>query len=780
MRRFEPLADTCRRSICAFALVLGIAYPALATAQVAPDEAACPTGNLVAGKKPKLWADTYTPMRITDGIAAEEGGYWQSKLTAHMATGGAFFYYDLEQPTSIRALLLQGDNNDTYDISISNDAKSWQTIWTAPMASESGMRTRTTTDIDAVGRYLRVSDGKGDGSYSIGEFQAFCERPAIWPPSMERKKSKHKDPKEVRRLKMARGKLIVGGFGLLVFGLLLLGGPRQEDTRPFETAAAMAVGLGLLGFALYWTWDEGGAWAAGITAIAASLGSVYYLRNDKPWMGYTERVALLCVATAATLAWVNFGTFHGGRAVHYHDSLHYYLGSKYFKENRYTHLYHCAAIAEVEDGRKRFVERRKIRNLTTNALLPADEVLANADDCAERFTDARWAQFQGDVSFFRKEFNPKSWDNLFRDHGYNATPVWNMVGSWLSNRDTGKRNQDQRRAEIERLALIDGALYCGIFLLIGWAFGLRAFTLALLVFGVGYPWAYFWTGGGFGRVPWLFMAAASICLLKKNAPMLGGFALMWSALLRLFPAVLFGGLVVKVVVGLVRTKSLAPAHRRGVIGALAAICILVPMSLPAADGIGAYEDFVHNTKKHTETPLTNHMGLKTLFSYHPSLVARKVVDNRQTDPYRRWKDARKETFRSRIVLYAATVALLFALLGYFSHVSGEDWEAVAMGVVLIVALAELTCYYYNFVILLAPIALRRLRHMVVLVGMAIGTQITQLTVGWFDERYTLATAIVLAAIVYLMVDRVYPELARLVDSRRRRGEPESTGSVATT
>jgi hypothetical protein len=97
-----------------------------------------------------------------------------------------------------------------------------------------------------------------------------------------------------------------------------------------------------------------------------------------------------------------------------------------------------------------------------------------------------------------------------------------MVGSWLANRSPATRDR------IEQLALIDAALYTASFLMIWWAFGLRALALAALIFGVGYPWAYFWTGGAFARIPWLFMAVSGVCLLKKARPVMGGFALMWS------------------------------------------------------------------------------------------------------------------------------------------------------------------------------------------------------------------------------------------------------------
>ena len=727
-------------------LGLGLLLPLL-TASGALGQDTCRPGNLIAGMKPFKWEDTFNTPRLTDGVASKEGGFWKSTATAHLATGGAYVTYKLKQPTRIRAALVQADNNDTYTLSASMDNKTWTTIWVAPTVSEGGMRLRLKTGLDVEAAYIRLNDHEGDGSYSVGELQVFCQQPEVWPPPLTRKDTKRSDPKEIRRKKMARGKLAVGFLGLIVFGLLLLSGARKEANHA-ETAVAAAVGVGTVGYALYMSIGEGGVWAAVFVAIVVGLFLHGRHRNKRPWKLWAERIALIGVATASVFAWINFTTYHGGRAVHYHDSLHYYVGSKYFKENRYQHLYHCIATAEVEDGRRHFVERRKIRKLATNELLSSAHVLEAPELCDESFSRDRWKAFRADMKFFRKAFNPASWDRLFHDHGYNATPVWNMVGSWITNSGPAS---DLRMA---RLALIDAGLYASIFLLILWAFGLRAFTLAMLVWGIGYPWAYYWTGGAFGRIPWLFMAVAAVCLLKKRRFFLGGFSLMWSLLLRVFPGALFGGLAIKIGYDLITKRRIEPHHVRLILGSLAALAILIPLSLPAADGWKAYPEFLENSMKHKSTPLTNHMGLPTLFAYHPDRIAKKMVNNRLEEPYKEWKAQRRQTLESRKYIYWATVLALFGLVGLFARKSDEEWEIAAVGALMIVAVFELTCYYYNFVILLAPLAARRQNQTIALIGMAIATQITQFTVGWFDERYTWNSLIVLVAILYILIDSI--------------------------
>ena len=80
---------------------------------------------------------------------------------------------------------------------------------------------------------------------------------------------------------------------------------------------------------------------------------------------------------------------------------------------------------------------------------------------------------------------------------------------------------------------------------------------------------------------------------------------------------------------------------------------------------------------------------------------------------------------------------LFVAVGYLAR-RLEDWEVVALSSVFIVALFELTCYYYNFMVVLAPVAMARLRYLNVFLGLAVVTQLASLAVGWIDERYVVA------------------------------------------
>ena len=90
-------------------------------------------------------------------------------------------------------------------------------------------------------------------------------------------------------------------------------------------------------------------------------------------------------------------------------------------------------MADAEDpSLRRRVELRKIMNLRTNMIESTANILAHPEDCKKHFTTERWEEFKRDLSYWRR-VNGQALGGLVADHGYNATPVWNIMGSLLSN-----------------------------------------------------------------------------------------------------------------------------------------------------------------------------------------------------------------------------------------------------------------------------------------------------------------------------------------------------------
>ncbi|MBV72069.1 MAG: hypothetical protein CMH52_12145 [Myxococcales bacterium] len=806
------------------------------TPAVGFSDPSCPQGNLLRGKKPVEMKDTRLITRLTNNTASSEGSPWNGVQSAIMANGQSQVTYDLGQSTQISALSIQADNNDTYVVSASVDGKTYAPVWTVPKHPHSGLRTRLTQGLSQTARYLRFEPGaEGDGSYSISEIQAYCVLPAVWPPAVIMPLPTAKTNKASRKQRIAFKKLAVISVGFILLLMLLLNRRSPNHQGFFYGVIGGSLALAsLITFCVYHepvlTSGRPKTLVLGLLVVTVlwAIARVFKRVTGAPNSVWFARPALILILFAGGITWTNFGSFHGSKAIHYWDTFHYYMGGKYFSENRYELLYQCSAIGEVDDGRKSEFKTRQIRDLRDNKLFPASVALSRADECRAAFkSPERWNAFKQDLRLFRAYMGTDWWAKMFKDHGFNATPVWTLVGRPLTNigwnqsippddlvnspaNKTGKsaaaKSEIKRRFTRDKanfgkrigwFTVIDGFLYIAGFLMIWWAFGLYGAAFAMLIWATGYPYAYFWTGGGFGRVPWWFMAVAGTCFLKRGYPLLGGAGITWSMLLRVFPGALIGGVSLKIGYTLLKFKKLTHDQVRLIAGCTIALVSLVALSVPAVDGLGTYKEFLTNSFKHKGTPLTNHMGLPTILSYDSDLIGRRTKDEKwavvtlkdsrkeiegqlltkdvngpivklrtsdgtvveyksaavlsvEQDPFKKWKRGRQDTLQSRKVLHYALIFLFLAMIGYAGR-RLDNWELTALSTLLITCIFELTCYYYSYLVLFALLAMRRMIYMVAAVTMVILGQVIQLNVGWYDEQYFWETVAVFGVQFFVLL-----------------------------
>ncbi len=688
---------------------LACAFVVAAATQARAQEfsASCPSGNLLAGKRAIFWQDIRRePGLVTDGAVSNEGAVWDSPSTIILDTGASTITFDLGAPVNLRALYAQADANDTYHFWGSLDNKEYRLLGKIEPVVESvghGLRGRQVSVSGAPVRYLRFGEGIGDNFFSVSEILAYCEVPTPFPPTL------------------------------------------KVVTAPEATAKTNIF--------TYWNNESSARWEMVLAILGALfLGWEWKLRREgRPtWRLRLRNRLLQGMGVISLLTYFNFGFCHFGNYVHDWEWTHYYVGSKYFKELGYERLYDCIAIADGEDGLRRRVELRKLTNLRTNALETTAEVLANPDHCKSRFSEGRWKSFKHDVKFFRDRQSARRWDDLQTDHGYNGTPVWNIAGTVLSNLAPASV------AQLYALALLDPLYVLGMVAAVWWAFGWRVTSVALLVFATNFPSRFYWTGGAFLRWDWLFYTVAAVCCLKKDKPLLGGVALGYATLLRIFPGFMFVGPLLAAGITLVRERTLHRRYLNFFLGAALAVAVLVPISLGTSGGIGAYQQFVQNTVKHKETPLTNYMGLRTVAAYRPSEAGRHLRSDQLTDPWEKWKKARLVAFKQAKPLYALAVVAFLVLLG-FAVRGQEPWVAAALGATFIAVGVELTCYYYAFI---AAVALLYEKEEWVGRTLLWLTAFTQFVdwrpiasmPGWLDEQYTLMSVATLVMFVALLWD----------------------------
>jgi hypothetical protein len=590
--------------------------------------------------------------------------------------------------------------------------------------------------------------------------------------------------------------------------------PRKNGrvvSTPFNLDVYGPVGVVLFtAFVSYNFFGNGPSWVkddntASTVTLTLSLGAFaviawgYWLaaqKRSRDFQLLRDRL-LVAIGLSAGLGYANFGHLHFDNFIHTWDTYHYYIGAKYFPEVSYDRMYECAIIADSEDfppdKLAKMREQRIVTNLRTNIMEKVGEtVLLRPQECKSHFTPERWLEFKKDIAFFRARVNDKRWEEIHHDHGYNASPVWTLLGHVITN--TGTATLDQ----VTFVDLFDPLYLALMAAMLWWAFGPRVFAVAMLMLGCNWASRFFyWTGGALLRHDWLFYTVAVVCLLRKGKPFMAGVALSYAALLRLFPGLLVIGPVLAaieyarlkvknagepeavpegpdaktffwvrysalsptekgaalrnlgiivalpaalavyllsrdpalgriaalliasgvVLVGVLHTlevlsarvfsrspRWLDPQFARFVVGGLLATVLLAGMSLKFFGGVETWQKFAANTSKHASTPLTNNMGMKTVFSSLPWTSGQHLRDSKELDAWKPWKDKRVEVYHLTRPLFllaalAGVVLLYFAVRGSRALL----WASAAMGAGFIVVGAELTNYYYVFFVAIATL-----------------------------------------------------------------------------
>lgn len=502
----------------------------------------------------------------------------------------------------------------------------------------------------------------------------------------------------------------------------------------------------------------------GAIAVAAA-GGVFYERyreiHKRPIAERWKKFVGVSLAIAAIAAYFNGFYSPYPKFFHRWDQFHYYMGAKYFKEMGYDGLYKCALIATDEMGQISYTEDnghtyrvdlskearhpdRKIRNLGgDNLLKPAINFLEHPEECKATFPPARWEQFKEDVKFFRVVSGKGYWEDMLKDHGYNPPPVWTIMGRFFSELHPATVRYCQF------LASLDIFYTLGMFAALWWAFGWRVFAVAAIFYGCEHTATSYWTFGAFLRQDWLFFLVLSVCLLRKQYPKLAGAALVYAGLLRVFPGLVVVGLLVVVALTVIRKHKMTREQIQMLIGGTASAAVLIAISIAVSGPRSYYDFYKHTLEVHDHTPLTNHTGLRVLIAhdmkrqaisqlgdsvaavtetmqqrglltedkaksiaktFHSDDASSKASgrmkftrNNTLKDPFEAWKQMRNDRYKRYRWVGYALIALTLGLSVIVHRRLKSLWVAQCLGQIWMILLAQLTCYYYSFMILLAPL-----------------------------------------------------------------------------
>ena len=706
-------------------------------------------GNLLHGKAPIDVLGIDHAECINDGVTPADGDPWLTDLSATFNRADGRVVFDLARSTPIAAALVQGDNNDTFVLGVSDDGVHFRDIWLAPQVPGAGMRPRYVDTLHAQGRYLRLGARGGDAFVGVGELMVFSSVPKVWPPAIS-----HRHGAAPRVV----GSTTSFAWGAVCALLLLLSLLRVP-------APVLGVGaLAALVVSVIWTRQLLGLWPIdqNLVAILRALIAAIAILAGLVWTLGRARVRVqVPIVVLGVLSVISIATFYNfGRPwfwnvaenrptpVHTYDMRVYFPVAKYFDELGFDGLYLASveAYLEGENVPPRAVGHVELRDLTNNAMVRARDVMPDIQRVSERFSPARWEEFKQDMRFFWRTMGPGDYLGSLRDHGGNATPVWLAIAHLMF------RNAHASEFSLTLAGALDPLLLFLTFVCIARSFGLRAMLMCMVVFGAtdfpmfGSDWA-----GATLRFDWMATLGLGCCALKTNRPALAGVLLAHAGLARAFPA--FGLMFAPLpfvwlaaervfrqrVPFAVALPQLRPALRpvlRMTAGATVCVVLLVGLSGALFGFSRAWGGWLQKIEIHTEKSNTNHVGVRTMMSFDPDLISSKVTRSDLPEPWMPWQDAQLATFHNRRVA-VALIRLAFVLLCVLACRGAPAEHAALIGTLLIPVLLYPANYYCQYVFLLPLLAVGQRRWL-----------------GFFLEAVLLAMCIA-----------EYFTLSRLVDVR---------------
>jgi hypothetical protein len=145
---------------------------------------------------------------------------------------------------------------------------------------------------------------------------------------------------------------------------------------------------------------------------------------------------------------------------------------------------------------------------------------------------------------------------------------------------------------------------------------------------------------------------------------------------------------------------------RLILGGVAASAILVPASI-AVTSPSAYPEFYRHIQVHNHSPLTNNMGLATVLS---QTYAGRMAFNwnpKALDPCLQWQELRRDRLHAMRPLHLVLVLGLGVAFAFVVRRVKSLWTAQVLALPVLIAVVELTDYYYSMFLLAALLSRHR-------------------------------------------------------------------------
>lgn len=425
--------------------------------------------------------------------------------------------------------------------------------------------------------------------------------------------------------------------------------------------------------------------SAGVLALVAFVAAAILLWPTLEASGErlrTQLVTLLALVSLTLSVSGELPEFATSWKVRVWNVYHYYMGAKYFEELGYTDLYDATLQADSE-GENYWRDIRRVRNLRTYE--KEERALRGSPyDPAAAFDPERWQEFQRDVEALSRQRSPKAWRGIFVDRGYNASPVWTVVGGALA-----KLAPADRPIALKILCSLDLLLLAATFWLIWRTFGGWAAALVLLLLTLS-PVNSNRFVGGFLQYDWFCAVAASACFYRRKRLVVAAGAMSYAVLTRIFPLLFVVAGLVPIVATWWRTRRIPRPPMRFAIAFVGWCFVGLLVSLANGRGVDGWREFVSGIRVHKEHHAygERRVGLQHLLTHE---IGSLEIDESRAE--------RKAGFEHQKGVYYAAAA---GLTAFFLYVAARQrsWNARLLGLVPIFVVFVTSRYYWAYLALL--------------------------------------------------------------------------------
>jgi hypothetical protein len=417
-----------------------------------------------------------------------------------------------------------------------------------------------------------------------------------------------------------------------------------------------------------------------VGAIILALGYHLFHAGQSRIRKQVYNVALVLCAVAAFYLYLELGPqFRNVRPesiMNPHDFFHYYVSAKYYRELGYYDLYECSLIADWET-RKAIEPTWWVRDLRTYRYRTAEDIARDPRRCRELFSDERWREFRGDVEKLSSLMAPTRWNEVLKDKGYNATPIWNKLAEFVTN-----LLPLHSTAALYALLSFDYVYTVVAIVVVAATFGWHNGLLVLVFWSLNFMGAPGFVKGSLSRLDWLACLVIALCLIRRGRYASAGVAAAVAGGLRVFPALFFVGLFFKFLWTAARTRSWPRPYLRFGVAKVLTIGLLVGLTSLTGAGRRDWKDFVAKITIHDEQIAGYRVGFKYAMidpdAKGPGQSPREQLESRQA---LRWLG---------VILALAAVFVAAPRL--------EDHATLGLSFLCVFFLTAPTFYYYQMLV----------------------------------------------------------------------------------